>query len=298
MTTLISRRHALVGAVFAMPALTTVSTIVRAESQQALEAKLAELESRHGGRVGVAALNLSTGARVGHRADERFLMCSTFKALASAMVLARVDKGVEKLDRRIVFSKDVLVFFSPVTETRVGGDGMSVAELCMATLTQSDNTAANLLLESFGGPSALTEFARSFGDEVTRLDRFEPELNEHDGPDDARDTTTPGAMMETLRKLIFGDVLSRSSRAQLAGWMVMNKTGDARLRAGMPESWMIADKTGGNGNKHGNNNDIAAAWSPDRGAIVVATYCEIPTISANERNAVVAEVGRIVAELA
>ncbi|MHC2354539.1 beta-lactamase class A [Sinorhizobium meliloti] len=141
---------------------------------------------------------------------------------------------------------------------------MSVAELCMATLTQSDNTAVNLLLESFGGPPALTEFVRSFGDELTRLDRFEPELNEHDGPDDLRDTTTPGAMMETLRKLIFGEVLSRPSRAQLAGWMVMNKTGDSRLRAGMPESWMIADKTGGNGNQHGNNNDTAVAWSPNR----------------------------------
>ncbi|WKL33460.1 serine hydrolase (plasmid) [Sinorhizobium meliloti] len=151
MTTLISRRRALAGAIFAMPALATVSTIARAELQHALEARLAELERRHGGRVGVAALNLSTGARVGHRADERFLMCSTFKALASAMVLARVDKGVEKLDRRIVFSKEVLVYFSPVTETRVGGEGMSVAELCMATLTQSDNTAVNLLLESFGG---------------------------------------------------------------------------------------------------------------------------------------------------
>ncbi len=104
--------------------------------------------------------------------------------------------------------------------------------------------------------------------------------------------------METLCKLIFGEVLSRPSRAQLAGWMVMNKTGDSRLRAGMPESWMIADKTGGNGNQHGNNNDTAVAWSPNRGAIVVATYCEIPTISADERNAVVAEVGRIVAELA
>lgn len=298
MTTLISRRRALAGAIFAMPALATVSTIARAELQHALEARLAELERRHGGRVGVAALNLSTGARVGHRADERFLMCSTFKALASAMVLARVDKGVEKLDRRIVFSKEVLVYFSPVTETRVGGEGMSVAELCMATLTQSDNTAVNLLLESFGGPPALTEFVRSFGDELTRLDRFEAELNEHDGPDDLRDTTTPGAMMETLRKLIFGEVLSRSSRAQLAGWMVMNKTGDSRLRAGMPESWMIADKTGGNGNQHANNNDIAVAWSPNRGAIVVATYCEIPTISADERNAVVAEVGRLVAELA
>src|SRR5690606_18451400 len=141
-------------------------------------ARLKALERTHGGRLGVAILDLATGARAGYRADERFLMCSTFKTLLAAFVLARVERGGERLDRRVVFARTDLVVWSPVTETRVGGAGMTVAELCEATVTLSDNTAANLLLASLGGPPALTAFVRSVGDEVTRLDRTEPELNE------------------------------------------------------------------------------------------------------------------------
>ncbi|PRD40908.1 class A beta-lactamase [Phyllobacterium phragmitis] len=297
MTISISRRQALAGSLLAIPALASLTVATRAQADQNLGSRLAELEGRHGGRIGVAVLNLATGERIGHRSDERFLMCSTFKALAAAFILARVDRGEEQLGRRIVYSKKDLVTWSPITENHVGGAGLSVAELCQATVTLSDNTAANLLLASFGGPAALTTFLRSIGDEITRLDRTEPELNQHDKPGDLRDTTTPAAMLGTLRKLVFGDVLSRPSRAQLAAWMIMNKTGDAKLRAGFPGNWTVGDKTGGNGDKFGNSNDIAIAWSPDRGAVIVAAYCEIPSVSEEERGAVLAEVGRIAAQV-
>lgn len=297
MTISISRRRALAGSLLAVPALATLTTATRAQASQKLENQLAELERKHDGRIGVAVLNLATGEKIGHRADERFLMCSTFKALTAGFILARIDRGEEQLDRRIVYSKKDLVTWSPVTEKHVGGEGMSVAELCQATIIISDNTAANLLLKSFGGPAGLTDFLRSIGDEITRLDRFETALNEHDRPGDLRDTTTPAAMLETLRKLIFGDVLSRSSRAQLAAWMIMNKTGDTKLRAGFPGDWMMGDKTGRNGDKFGNSNDVAIAWSPDRGAVIVTAYCEIPSVSEEERSAVLAEIGRIAAQL-
>jgi beta-lactamase class A len=297
MTISISRRRALAGSLLAVPALATLTTATRAQASQKLENQLAELERKHDGRIGVAVLNLATGEKIGHRADERFLMCSTFKALTAGFILARVDRGEEQLDRRIVYSKKDLVTWSPVTEKHVSGEGMSVAELCQATIIISDNTAANLLLKSFGGPAGLTDFLRSIGDEITRLDRFETALNEHDRPGDLRDTTTPAAMLETLRKLIFGDVLSRSSRAQLAAWMIMNKTGDTKLRAGFPGDWMMGDKTGRNGDKFGNSNDVAIAWSPDRGAVIVTAYCEIPSVSEEERSAVLAEIGRIAAQL-
>jgi beta-lactamase class A len=297
MTISISRRRALAGSLLAVPALATLTTATRAQASQKLENQLAELERKHDGRIGVAVLNLATGEKIGHRADERFLMCSTFKALTAGFILTRVDRGEEQLDRRIVYSKKDLVTWSPVTEKHVGGEGMSVAELCQATIIISDNTAANLLLKSFGGPAGLTDFLRSIGDEITRLDRFETALNEHDRPGDLRDTTTPVAMLETLRKLIFGDVLSRSSRAQLAAWMIMNKTGDTKLRAGFPGDWMMGDKTGRNGDKFGNSNDVAIAWSPDRGAVIVTAYCEIPSVSEEERSAVLTEIGRIAAQL-
>lgn len=296
MTMTFSRRQAIAGALLAVPAVSALAGSADAMTGGALEKRLAELEARHKGRIGVAIHNLATGARVGHRADERFLMCSTFKALLAAHILARVDRKEEALDRRIVVKKSDLSEWSPVVEKRVGGNGISIAELCEAAITLSDNAAANLLLAASGGPKALTAFLRGMGDDVTRLDRTEPTLNYHETPDDERDTTTPAAMAETLRRLVIGDVLSPRSRAQLAAWLVMNKTGDTRLRAGLPADWLTGDKTGTNGDKHGNANDVAIAWSPDRGAVVVTAFCEIPGISGDERNAVIAEIGRIAAE--
>ena len=297
MTITFSRRQAIAGALLAVPAVSALAGSAGAAASGALEKRLAELEARHEGRIGVAIHNLATGARLGHRADERFLMCSTFKALLAGHILARVDREEETLDRRIVVKKSDLVDWSPVVEKRVGGEGISIAELCEATITLSDNAAANLLFAASGGPKAVTAFLREIGDGVTRLDRTEPTLNYHETPDDERDTTTATAMTETLRRLIFGDVLSARSKAQLADWVVMNKTGDTRLRAGFPAGWMTGDKTGTNGDKAGNANDVAVAWSPDRGAIVVTAFCEMPGISGDERNAVIAEIGRIAAEV-
>ncbi len=296
MTTLLSRRRALAGSLLAVPALAALKAEAQVPNGQAAEAQLAELERKHPGRIGVAILDLGSGKRVEHRANDRFLMCSTFKAMAAALVLARVDKGQEKLDRRIQVSKNDLAGWSPVAKTRVGAT-MTMAELCDAAVTQSDNAAANLLLASFGGPAALTAFFRTLGDDVSRLDRFELALNEHDGPDDIRDTTTAAAMIENLRRLLFTSALSRSSRAQLAAWLITNKTGDARLRAGLPETWLVGDKTGTNGNKSGNNNDIAVVWPPVARRSSSPPIAEIPGISNDERNAVHAEIGRIAAQI-
>lgn len=293
LTILVSRRLALAGSLLAVPALVSAA---RAQPGGDVAARLAELERANGGRLGVAALNLATGARIGYRADERFLLCSTFKALAAAFVLARVDRKQERLDRRIVVSRKDLVGKS-VLEPRVGGAGVTMAELCDAAVAYSDNTAGNLLLASFGGPAGLTAFLRSLGDEVSRLDRIEPGLNAYAGPGDPRDTTTPAAMVETLRKLLFGDALSPASRHQLAAWLITNKTGDTRLRAGFPAGWLVGDKTGTGGNPEGSTNDVAVAWPPDRSPVIVTAYCELPSQSFEQRNPVVAEIGRIVAQV-
>lgn len=289
----ISRRQTLVGSMLMVSATTVLPGGAAAKAVKDVSQQLADLESRHGGRLGVAILEMSSGARSGHRENERFLMCSTFKALLAAHILARVDRQEDRLDRRIVISEADLVPWAPITETRIGGDGMTIAELCEAAVTMSDNVAANLLLAASGGPAALTGYARSLGDEVTRLDRIEPALNEHDGPDDARDTTSPAAMLETLRTLIFGEALSRTSSDQLSAWLITNKTGDERLRAGMPAEWMVGDKTGTN--RSGNANDIGIVWPTDRAPIIVTAYCDMPNASADERNSVIAEVGRIAA---
>jgi beta-lactamase class A len=255
--------------------------------------RLQALESLHGGRLGVSILDTGTGKRIGHRADERFPMCSTFKFLAAAQVLARVDRGEERLDRRIVYAKDDLVAYSPVTEKHVA-TGMTLAELCHATITLSDNTAGNLLLASFGGPAGLTAFARSLGDSVTRLDRWETELNEA-VPGDPRDTTSPAAMLDDMRSLLLGDTLSPASRKQLADWLIATTTGGKRIRGGLPKEWQAGDKTGTSNN--GVTNDIAIVWPTGRAPLLVTAYYVEYAEPKEARNAVIAEVGRVAASL-
>jgi len=296
MTVLLSRRHAL-GGLLAIPAVSVVSSEASSRDMPSTEARLSALERRHPGRICVAILDMGGGRRIEHRANERMLMCSTFKAMAAAYVLIRVDRKQETLDRRVIFSQQDVVRASPGTQARVGEPGMTVAELCDAAVTLSDNTAGNLLLASFGGPAALTNFFREIGDNVSRLDRTETDLNYHDGPDDLRDTTTAGAMLENLRKLVFTDVLSASSSSQLVAWLINSKTSDTRIRAGLPRSWLIGDKTGVNGDRDGNLNDVAVLWPPDRAPMIVTAYCEIPGISATDRNAVIAQIGRIASQI-
>ena len=298
MTNLITRRTALAGSLLVVPAFAALTTDAQGATTPEATDRFKDLERRHGGRLGVAILDLATGVRMEHRANERFPMCSTFKFLAAAFVLARVDRGEERLDRRITFTKADLVTragrvaWSPVTETRVGGDGMTIDEVCEAAIALSDNTAANLLLASFGGPAALTTYVRSLGDTITRLDRIEPDLNEatHGDP---RDTTTPVAMLENMHQLVLGDALSGSSREHLAAWLVATKTGDKRLRAGFPKGWRIGDKTGTSMN--GVANDIAVVWPPNRGPLIVTVYFAEAQGSDEQRDAVIAEVGRTAA---
>jgi beta-lactamase class A len=257
--------------------------------------RLATLEKINGGRLGVAILDTATGRRINHRGEERFPMCSTFKWLAASEVLSRVDRGTESLARRIEFTESDLVSYSPVTSKHLGAPGMTLAEICEAAITLSDNTAGNLLLDSMGGPAGLTAFARSLGDRYTRLDRRETELNEAI-PGDPRDTTTPAAMLHDMHALLVGDALSEASRTQLIAWMVATTTGDARLRAGFPHGWRVGDKTGTSNN--GVANDVAIAWPPGRATLLVAAYYAEADTDGDTRNAVLAEVGRIAATLA
>ena len=253
----------------------------------------AAIEASVGGRLGVAALDTGTSERLTHRAEERFPMCSTFKWLLAAQVLSRVDVGEESLDRVVRYGPADLLEYSPVTRKNVESGGLTIAELSAAAVRISDNTAANLLLATVEGPEGFTAFLRTLGDPTTRLDRTEPELNEA-APGDPRDTTTPAAMLEDLRTVLLGDALSPASRERLIDWMVTSTTGKARLRAGLPESWRVGDKTGTCG--PGFANDVAIAWPPDRPPILIAAYLAEAEASYEDCSAALAEVGRGVAE--
>jgi beta-lactamase class A len=267
------------------------SRLLLSDTPPSLSAALSSLEARSRGKLGCAVLDLATGKHTGQRPDERFPMCSTFKFLVTAFILQRTEKKQEQLDRRITFTKADLLSYAPVTQKHLA-DGMTIAQLCEAAMTLSDNTAANLLLASFGGPRALNSFLRSVGDTTTRLDRNEPTLNEATAGD-PRDTTTPAAMVDNLRRILFGDVLSFNSRTMITDWLISNKTGDARIRAGLPRTFRVGDKTGSG--DHGTTNDIAVLWPPHRAPVLVTAYLTQSSLDDAGRNAILADVGRAVA---
>ena len=251
---------------------------------------VAKLDAETGGRLGVAIRDHQSGARFAWRGDERFPMCSTFKALLGAAMLWRSERGIEQLGRSVAIKASDILPNSPFSEKRAGGSA-SVAELCEATIALSDNLAANLLLDTMGGPAGLTRFIRRQGDAVTRLDRYELALNEA-RPGDPRDTTTPIAMVTFIERLALGSTLSPASRERFIAWLMASQTGLKRLRGGIPADWKAGDKTGA-GNR--SDNDVAIFWPPGRKPIVVASYIAGTTIEYPGSNAIHARLGALIA---
>jgi beta-lactamase class A len=278
------------GLAFGLPAAAVLG-LARPAAAAGREA-LAELERRHGGRLGVFAVDTGSGRTLAHRADERFLMCSTFKTLAVAAVLARVDAGRETLARRVSYGQADLLGYAPVARAHLAEGGLPVETLCQAAIEASDNTAANLLLASLGGPAAVTRYARSIGDAVTRLDRREPAANQPAGP---LDTTSPRAMAGDLRALLLGAALKPASRERLETWLAASTTGLNRLRAGLPAGWRVGDKTGTGDTQA---NDVAIVRPPGRPPLIAAAYYDAPATDGPAREAALRAVGAVVADWA
>jgi len=287
-----SQRRTLLLAAATAPLVLTVGACAspQAAAQDVSSAtSFAALERAAGGRLGVCAIDTASGRRAQHRADERFPFCSTFKAMLSAAVLAQSVDRPGLLRQRVTYGQSDLVNYSPVSGQHVG-TGMTVAGLCEATIQYSDNSAANLLMKLIGGPSAVTAYARSIGDDTFRLDRWETELNTA-LPGDLRDTTTPAAMAASLRVLTLGDALPAAQRAQLVAWLRGNKVGDKRIRAGVPAGSQVADKTGTG--DYGTTNDAGVIWPPSRAPIVLAVYYTQTRADAKAKDDVIAAAARI-----
>ncbi len=253
----------------------------------------ADYEAATGGHAGFYAENVVSGAKLEWRADKRFVMCSTFKASLAALILQRVDRGGDRLDRQIVFSAaDIGDLYAPVAKANLTRGSMSVGEMCRAAVQQSDNTCANLLLSRVGGPVALTDFWRACGDTVSRLDDPEPLLN-RTPPGSDRDTTTPRAMAENFKRFVFGDVLSAPSRTQLKAWLVGSVTGFNRLRAGLPADWVVGDKTGNNGADAAG--DVAVAWPHPDFPLLISAYTRGGKPDDTQLRALFSGIGGIVA---
>lgn len=250
--------------------------------------QFADLEARAGARLGVFAVDTGSGRTVTHRENERFPMASTFKALACGALLRDHPLSSGYFEQVIRYPATELVENSPVTSEHVES-GMTVAHLCEAAITVSDNTAGNQLLKLLDGPAGFTAFLRSLGDDTSRLDRWETELNAA-VPGDERDTTTPAALAANYRTLLVGDTLATPEREQLTSWLVANKTGDTRIRAGLPAGWTVGDKTGTPA--YGSALDVAVAWPPGRAPLVIAVLSTKSEPDAKADNALVADAAR------
>ncbi|MEV4948911.1 class A beta-lactamase [Streptomyces sp. NPDC053755] len=253
--------------------------------------RLSALERRFDARLGVYAVDTGTGREVTHNADQRFAYASTFKALAAGAVLRKYT--LAGAGRLITYSRDDLVAHSPVTEKHVA-TGMSLSALCDAAVRHSDNTAANLLFDALGGPHGLDAVLGELGDEVTRMERREPELSRW-APGETRDTSTPRALAGDLRAFVLGDALRPPERARLTTWLRTNTTGDALIRAGVPDGWVVGDKTG-TGSGYGARNDIAVVWRPDAAPLVVAIMSNRHAADAAHDDRLIAGAASVVAD--
>ena len=250
---------------------------------------LAAIERRHGGRLGVFALDTGNGRTIEYRADERFLLCSTFKGVLAALVLQRIERHQDSLGAPVRFGRHDLIAHSPVTEAHVERGALPVEAMVAAILEQSDNAAANLLMRRVGGPPAVTAFLRRIGDPITRINSYEP-VSERIGPRLA-DTTAPRAIAATARTLLLGDALGAESRARLEGWMRNNAVGRHRLRAAFPADWPVADRTG---TADRACNDFAIVRPPNRAPLVIAAYYAAPGSDTDAQEAVLREAGSAV----
>ncbi|OIK28476.1 class A beta-lactamase [Streptomyces malaysiense] len=260
-------RRGLLKAGFALTSVAAVASAGRAAAAPAAphSGELADLERRYGARLGVHARNVRTGQVLAHRAGERFAMCSVFKAFAAAAVL-RDEARCAPMDKVIHYPPHDLLPNSPRTEENQP-TGMAMAEVCAAAIQYSDNAAGNLLLRQLDGPAGLTRFFRSLGDGVSRLDRWEPELNTA-VPGDPRDTTTPGAVAASIERLALGRALAAPDRERFVAWLKGNTTSGTRFRAGLPVGWTVADKTGTG--DYASANDVGVAWTTRRTPVVLA----------------------------
>ncbi|HVU21510.1 MAG TPA: class A beta-lactamase [Rhizomicrobium sp.] len=256
------------------------------------EGLIGAIEKRAGGRLGISVFDTETRQRIRYRADERFPMCSTFKLLLVAAIQNNIANGLERGSSWIRYSRADLLDYAPVTRANVGKGRMTIADLMKAAIEYSDNTAANLLLKNLGGPAKWTDYARGLGDNISRLDRNEPALNTSI-PGDPRDTTTPDAMLQDMRRIMHGRHGAVQNEA-LIPLMLACKTADNRIRAGLPKGWSCGNKTGTGAN--GSTNDIAIIIPPNRKPIFMTVYFTGSKLNLPKREAVIADVARIVSK--
>lgn len=295
-------------------------------STTAIEVDIAELSRGAGGVVGVVAWRLDgAGPRILVNGGERFPMASTFKVAVAGAVFAAVDAGRLTLDQMTVIDPADYVPSAVIADRFIhAGVSLSAHNLLELMLTQSDNTATDVLMRLAGGPQAVTDWVKRQGVLDQRIDRdtagllrdffglpagpfqevlvaaaqADPALEErglHPNPsfdDDPRDTSTPAAMAELLTRIFNGQALSASSTTALVEIMQRCRTGEARLRGRLPAGTVVANKTGTIG---GTVNDVGVITLPsNKGKIAIAVFIKKSELPIEKRERAIAEIARSV----
>ena len=282
------KKRSLFAVLMTISSISLTTQTSQAADAQNIENVVIHLERQLEAQIGVAVINIKDNSDWYYKADQRFPMASTFKLAACAALL---NEGKLQLDQSVDIDESDIQEYAPVTKKLVGKK-VTASELCAITMRTSDNTAANKVLEVLGGPDRITAFVRSIGDDTTNFNRYEPDLNEGK-PGDERDTTTPRAMAFLLKKLMFGTSLSEGNKSQLKEWMIRNEVSGPLLRAGIPQSWVIADRSGAGG--YGTRGIAAVMWPDQNGPIITTIYITQTQSSMEERNSAIATIGKAIA---
>jgi len=233
-----------------------------------LEQQLASLVSNKSADVGIAAIDLNTGETVSIKGNTPFPMASTVKVAVAALYLAQVDNGQRSLDDMI--------------------NGQSARGLMRRMLVHSDNRATDILLADLGGPSAVHDWLQANGIKGLRVDRNISELL-HSKRDlwDRRDSSTPVAMVDLLKRLYKAELIKPESRNYLLDLMAQCQTGRNRMKAMLPSGTPVEHKTG---TLDGLADDVGFITMPDGHRVAVAIF----TRGGNNRPQTIAQAARVI----
>jgi beta-lactamase class A len=215
-----------------------------------LEQQLAMLVSSQPTELGIAAYDLRSNSSVCINCEAAFPMASTVKIAVAAAYLSQVDFGRRTLDDRI--------------------GSQSASDLIQAMLIHSDNVATDRLIRNLGGPDEIHGWLKFHGLRGIRVDRTIAQLlSAKRDLWDVRDSSTPMAMIELLKKLETGNVLKPTSHAYLLGLMGRCMTGKNRIRGLLPNGVRVENKTG---TLNGLTSDVGYIRMPDGRKIAVAFF--------------------------
>lgn len=256
--------------------------------------KLKALESSTEGRIGIFAMSTANDRTIEYRADEIFPTGCTSKVIGVSAVLKKSMSDPSLLLTNMKYSEEELDEWCPVTKEHVSS-GMTIQDLCGASISLSDNTAMNLLLKIIGGVQGMNDFARSIGDVSFRQDNGWPAEAFSGGTDNVKDSSTPKSMVESLRKLTLGEVLDKPQKDLLIAWLINTQTGKQRIKSAVPNGWTVGHKTG-SGGAYGTTNDLAIIWPPGCAPILMGVYYTTPNEHAERREDIVAGAAKILIE--